>query len=463
MASNDLQDGAPAQATAGVKPALHELDALSPSDRAALLTRIEDDLGPFMAQIAPVIADVKTEGDAALARYAQQFDKVDLSPDAIQASDAEFSEARAELDPKMIETLEYAADNIRRFHEIQKPRAMEMMEIRPGVLVGERWSPIDSAALYAPRGKGAFPSVTLMSCIPAVVAGVPDPILLSPPRPDGRIDAATLVAAEISGVKRVYKAGGALAVAAVAYGTQTVPRCLKIEGPGSPWFVAAKRLLATEIGASLPAGPSESIILADESCNPRLVALDLLIESEHGPDSSVFVVTWSRAVAEAVIGAAPEFWAQMRPELAGYSKTVLTGDSGGVVLAPDKEAAYAFVNDYAPEHLQIHSAAPFDHLSAIRNAGEILLGEHAAGSIANYLMGPNCVLPTAGAAKLHSPLGVRNFMKSCSVGHMTRAGYEEMAPHTHRFASYEGFDGHANAVSELRTREWGNDGPPLPK
>ncbi len=456
MTTEDLGSSSapPAKEAAGARPAVHELDKLTAADRAALLTRAEDDLGPFMAQVAPVIEAVRSEGDAALARYAEIFDDVELDSGAIRASEAEFAEARAALDPELVETLRYAADNIRRFHEAQKPRAMEMMEIRPGVLVGERWTPIDSAALYAPRGKGAFPSVTLMTCIPAIVAGVPDPILLSPPGADGRIDAATLVAAEIAGVGRVYKAGGALAVAAAAFGTETVPRCAKIEGPGSPWFVAAKRLLAAEIASRLPAGPSESVVLADESCNPRLAALDMLIESEHGPDSSVFLVTWSREIAEAVIEATPEFWARMRPELAGYSRTVLTGDSGGVALAPDRETAYAFINDYAPEHLQIHSQTPFEHLSEIRNAGEILLGEHAVGSIANYLMGPNCVLPTAGAATIHSPLGVRDFMKSSSIGHLTRRGYDETAPHTHRFATYEGFDAHANAVSELRAREW---------
>ncbi|MCI4665460.1 MAG: histidinol dehydrogenase [Neomegalonema sp.] len=440
----------------GAQVAFHDLAKLDAAGRAALLSRVEDSLEPFMAKVAPVIEAVRIEGDAALARFAQEFDGAPLTADAIAATEDDFAAARASLDPELIHTLEYAAANIRRFQEAQKPREMELMEVRPGVLVGERWSPIDSAALYAPRGKGAFPSVTLMTCIPAIVAGVPDPILLSPPGPDGGIDAATLVAAEISGVKRVYKAGGALAVAAAAYGTATVPKCLKIEGPGSPWFVAAKRLLAGVIGSRLPAGPSESIVLADESANPQLVALDMIIESEHGPDSSVFTVTWSREIAEAVIAAAPTYWAEMSATLAGYSQTVLGGTNGGVVLAPDQDAAYAFINDYAPEHCQIHSQGPFDHLPHLRNASEILLGEHAAGSIANYLMGPNCVLPTAAAAKIHSPLGVRDFMKSCSIGHMTQAGYDEMAPHTHRFATYEGFDAHANAVSPLRRRARGN-------
>lgn len=431
--------------------ALHDLSRLDEAAYQALLTRVEEDLSPFMDKVAPVIEAVRTEGDAAIARFIQKFDSAPVTAGSLAATPADFTEAEASLDPKMIETLHYAADNIRRFHEAQKPTEMWMKEIRPGVVVGERYTPVDSAALYSPRGKGSFPSVTLMTAIPAMVAGVPTPIILTPPGPDGRIDAATLVAAKIAGVDQVYKAGGPLAVAAAAFGTQTIPRCRKIEGPGSPWFVAAKRLLQGKIDSRLPAGPSESIILADPSANPRLAALDLLIESEHGSDSSCFLVTWSDQIADQARQHIPEFWAQMSAERQGYSHDVLAGTSGGIVLAPDAASAYQFINDYAPEHLQIHSKHPFEHLAFIRNASEILLGEQAAGSIANYLMGPNCVLPTSGAAFAHSPLGVHDFMKSCSIGHMTQGGYDEMAPHTHRFATYEGFDAHANAVSALRS------------
>lgn len=325
-----------------------------------------------------------------------------------------------------------------------------MKEIRPGVVVGERSTPIDSVACYSPRGKGSFPSVTLMSAIPAVVAGVRRPIILTPPGPDGSIDAATLVAARIAGISRVYKAGGAQAVAAAAFGTRTIPRCHKIEGPGSPWLVAAKRKLAGWIDPGLPAGPSEVIVLADECANARIAALDLIIESEHGADSSAFLVTWSRDIADAVRAAIPGYWKKMSKQRAEYSAAVLSSDSGGIVLTETRTQAYDFINDYAPEHLQILSKTPFEHLHHIRNAAEILLGEYAPGSIANYMMGPNCVLPTSGAAHTHSPLGVHNFLKSSSLGHLTETGYREMAPKTHRFATYEGFDAHANAVSSLR-------------
>lgn len=437
--------------------ALHDLGTLSAEQRSRLLSRAEDDLQHFLDGVGPIIEAVRQEGDEALARFGRDFDgAADLRSDAIAATTADIDRAFDEVDRRMIETLEYSADNIRRFHEAQMPPEMWMKEIRPGVLVGERATAIDSVACYSPRGKGSFPSVTLMTAIPAAVAGVPEPIILTPPGADGRVDPATLVAARLAGVERVFKAGGAQAVAAAAFGTQSIPRCFKIVGPGSPWLVAAKRVLAGRIDPGLPAGPSETILLADETANPRIAALDMTIESEHGPDSSAFLVTWDADLAQAIRAAVPDYWAHQNPTLAGYSSTVLSGERGGIVLARSPEQAYEFINDYAPEHCQILSRHPYEHLARIRNASEILLGEHAAGSIANYMMGPNCVLPTSGAARTHSPLGVHDFIKTCSVGHMTESGYREMAPHTQRFAEYEGFDGHANAVSSLRDEARGN-------
>ncbi len=429
---------------------IHELSKLSPVERAELLLRSENDLTYFLERIPPIVEAVRTEGDVALARFANAFDGAQIDADDIAAKPDDFDAAFSILDPKMIETLEYAADNIRRYHQAQIPGEMWMKEIRPGVLVGERFTPIDSAALYSPRGKGSFPSVTLMTAIPAVVAGVSNVAILTPPGPDGKVDPATLVAARLAGVDQVYKAGGAQAVAAAAFGTATVPKCVKIEGPGSPWFVAAKRFLQGDIYSRLPAGPSEGLILVDETTDPEMAALDLLIESEHGSDSSVFLVTWSRSFAEAVQKATPGFLAHMAQRRVEYCSEVLGGINGGLVVTSSREEAYRFINDYAPEHLQILSKMPFEHLAHIRNASEILLGEYAPGSMANYMMGPNCVLPTSLAAKVHSPLGVHDFLKSSSIGHVTSQGYAEMAPHTHRFASYEGFDAHANSVSSLR-------------
>ena len=430
--------------------ALYDYDALSDEARGALCLRAEDDLSDYIAKVIPVIGAVREEGDEAIARFIKQFDGAEVDPAGLLATEAEFEAAFAALDDEFIEVLRYSADNIRRFHEMQKPQDIWWTEIRPGVKVGERATPLQSVALYSPRGKGSFPSVTLMTAIPAVVAGVAEPIILTPPGPNGEIDPATLVAARLAGVTKVARAGGPLAVAAAAFGTQTIPKCLKIEGPGSPWFVAAKKVLSDEIASRLPAGPSEVIVLADESVSPRLAALDILIESEHGADSSGFLVTWSQELAEQARKMVPEFYELMSDERVDYASAVLAGPRGGIVLTKDAQQAYDFINRYAPEHCQILSKDPEAHLPHIVNASEVLLGEYAAGSLANYMMGPNCVLPTSAAAHIHSPLGVMDFMKMSSVGAVTAQGFAEMGPKTEIFARYEGFDAHANAVSALR-------------
>ena len=265
--------------------------------RAQLCVRAEDDLSDYIAKVSLSLRLYVEDGDDAIARFIKEFDGADVDANQLLATEAEFEAAFESLDDEFIDVLRYAADNIRRFHEMQKPQDIWWTEIRPGVKVGERVTPIESVALYSPRGKGSFPSVTLMTAIPAVVAGVPHPIILTPPGPQGEIDPATLVAAKLSGVEKVARAGGPLAVAAAAFGTNSIPKCLKIEGPGSPWFVAAKKILSDEIASRLPAGPSEVIVMADETVSPKLAALDILIESEHGADSSGFLVTWSPELA----------------------------------------------------------------------------------------------------------------------------------------------------------------------
>ena len=253
-----------------------------------------------------------------------------------------------------------------------------------------------------------------------MVAGVPRTILITPPGPDGKVDAATLIAAQLIGIKEVYKCGGAQGIAAVAFGTQTVPKCVKVVGPGSPWVVAAKRLLSDVIDPGIPAGPSESIILADDSANAAVAALDLLIEAEHGPDSSVYLVTDSRRVVDAVLEALPVYWKDMDARRVEFSRAVLTGTAGGIVLTRDLSESIAFVNDFAPEHLEVLCAEPMDVLARIRNAGEVLLGPYTPITLGNYLLGPNAVLPTARHARTASALSVYDFMKRISVGYVTR-------------------------------------------
>ena len=431
--------------------AFHVLAELDVGRREALLRRAEADLSEYVDAVTPIIEAVREEGDVALRRYANEFDGADLSGTGLLVSSEEFDRAAEDVSPELAKTLELAASNIRKFCSMQMPKESRWeTEMAPGVLVGERLLPVDSAACYCPSGKGSFPSVALMTTIPALMAGVPEIVLLTPPGPDGSVDAGTLVAARIAGVSKVAKVGGAQAVAAAAFGTESVPKCVKFEGPGNPWLAAARRVLSGTIESRLPAGPSETILLADPSADPRLCALDLLIESEHGPDSSAFLVTWSAEVARAARDAIPGFLANMGEQRRGYCESVLSGDSGGIVLARDADEAYSFVNDYAPEHLQVMSKEPEGHVAHIRNAAEILLGEWTPGSIANYMMGPNCVLPTNGAARVHSPLSVRDFSKSCTIGMLDERGYALLAPHTRRFAEYEGFEGHAKAVSDAR-------------
>ncbi|GLS17422.1 histidinol dehydrogenase [Labrys miyagiensis] len=428
----------------------HDLSRLDAGQRADLLRRAETDLSVFIDKVRPIIQAVKEEGDAALVRFAREFDKATVSKDGIAVTPAEFERAFASVEKGVIESIEFGISNIRKFHEEQRPETMWMKEMRPGVYAGDRYTPIASVALYVPRGKGAFPSVTMMTSVPAVIAGVPRIAIVTPPAPDGSVDAATLVAAKLAGVETVYKCGGAQAVAAVAYGTETVRPALKIVGPGSPFVVAAKSLLSSVINTGLPAGPSEAIIFADESVDGALAALDVLIEAEHGPDSSAYIVTHSRKVAEAARNAIPGYWSQMTEQRVEFSRAVLTGKRGGIILTPSLEESYRFINDYAPEHLEILSLEPFAHLAHITEAAEILMGPHTPVTIANFVLGPNAVLPTSRWARSYGPLSVHDFVKRSSVGYVTSPAYPELAKHARRLARYEGFSSHENAVSELR-------------
>ena len=286
----------------------HDLSAASVVP-PSLFKRAVPDLTEFLNRAQPIIEAVRREGDSALQRFARLYDGVTAANMSLRAEESEFAAAASQVPTEVIGAIKHAVDNIRRFHEAQKPAEMWLKEIQPGVWAGERQVPLDSVACYVPRGKGAFPSVLNMTAIPAMVAGVPRTIVITPPGPDGRVDPATLVAAQHVGITEVYKCGGAQGVAAVAYGTESVPQCLKIVGPGSPWVLAAKQLLSHLIDPGIPAGPSESIILADETADGALAALDLLIEAEHGPDSSAFLVTNSHRVAAAALRGAADLLA----------------------------------------------------------------------------------------------------------------------------------------------------------
>jgi histidinol dehydrogenase len=429
---------------------VHVLAELSAEARLRLLKRTEADLSEYMAGAQAIIEEVRRDGDRALVRLARHLDKSPVDIGRLAARHQDFEAAERGLDPDVRGAMEYAAEAIRRFHERQLPPEMWMTEIRPGVFAGDRHRPIPSVACYVPRGKGAFPSVALMTTLPAKVAGVPRIAILTPPGPDGHVDAATLVAARMAGVEAVYKAGGAQAVAAAAYGTQTVPRFDKLVGPGSPWVTAAKWLVSGILDTGTPAGPSEIIVLADDTVDGRLAALDVLIEAEHGADSSAYIVTWSRRVAEQARTAIVDYARELGSQRGAFVAAVLGGPAGGIVLARDAKEAIAFVNDYAPEHLEILSREPYAYLGRIEHAGEILLGERTPATLANFVIGPNHVLPTGGWAKTGSALSVHDFLKRTSIAHVTEGAYADLARHAHVLACYEGFEAHANAVSQRR-------------
>lgn len=422
-----------------------QLNQLSKEQLAKIMRRAEQDISNLLPLAQEVIDKVRTEGDSAVVEYARKFDSENFTVDMLRATPQDFAQARQEVAPEVIDAIEQAHQNIQRFHEEQMPEPMWFMEVQPGIMAGEKVTPITSAALYVPRGKGAFPSVMLMLATPAKVAGVPRIVVVSPPAPTGKADAASLVAAEVCGIDEVYVVGGMQAIAALAHGTATIPKVDKIIGPGSSYVSAAKRLLYGTVDVGLPAGPSESIILTDEHVDPRLAALDLLVEAEHGPESAAILVTHSREVAQQVLAVLPEYIAELPEWRQQFVKNVLS-NYGGVLLTESLEASIQFVNDYAPEHLEVLTQEPFVTLNQIRNAGEILLGAMTPIPTANYCLGLNAILPTGGFARSFSSVSVQDFLKRTGVGYLSREGYMRLQGITATLADYEGFPAHALAI-----------------
>lgn len=427
---------------------------LSEDEREQLLQRTQVDTEELLNTVRPIVEDVKKHGDAAVVRYTKKFDGADIPVDRLKVESAAFQQASTLIEPDILAAIEKSARNIRAFHELQKPESYWIKEIAPGVFAGEQTTPIESVALYVPRGKGSFPSVMLMLGIPAVVAGVESIHVFTPPLPNGTIDPATLVAADICGIHNVYKAGGVQAIAALAYGTETIPKLLKVLGPGSGYVTAAKRLLQGVVDSGLPAGPSESLVLADEQADPYLTALDLLNEAEHGPDSSAYLVTNSPEVAQEALKILPGLLEKLPQQRKEFCETVLSGH-GGIVVTQTLDDAIHFVNDYAPEHLSVHVQDLFGVAKRIKNAGEIILGEYTPISVCNYSLGPNAILPTTGFARTYSALSVRDFVKTSSVSYLTRSGYEDLHDHVINFAEYEGFAAHALTLKERKFRPAG--------
>jgi len=428
----------------------YELSRLCSAQRGRLLRRSETAIDDLLDYVRPIVRDVRDRGDKALLEYIERFDHVSLSVDRLRVQRADIERAYELLDKDVYAAIKQAIQNVRTFHERQLPHEQWFTEIAPGITAGEKITPISSVALYVPRGKGAFPSVMYMLATPASIAKVPRIVVTTPPGPDGEIDPASLVAADLCGVHEIYRASGAQAIAALAYGTATIARVHKITGPGNPYVSAAKRLLYGTVDVGLPAGPSESIILADEHADPELVARDLLVEAEHGPDSSGLLVTDNRALAEQVLALLPDKIATLPEPRQSFCRTGFESDkgTGGIILTATMREGVDFVNEYAPEHLEVLVSETFALLPDLKNAGEILLGPYTPIPTGNFSVGTNAILPTGGFAHTYSCTTVYDFLKRTGVAYMTREGYKAVSETTRRLAEFEGFPAHARAVTE---------------
>ncbi len=422
---------------------------LSQDKKEFILKRAEIDITEHMKLATEVSDSIKKEGDTAVLAYTEKFDGIKLNKDTMKVKQEEIEQAYNNIDDKLKKTLEYAAKNIRDFHEKQMPEEMWFTNVDKGLMVGEKVTPIVDVCLYVPGGKGSFPSVLLMLGIPAVIAKVPKIVVVTPPNAEGNVDEAILAAAKIIGITEIYKVGGIQAVASVAYGTETIPKCHKIIGPGNAYATAAKRVLSSHIDAGLPAGPSESIILADEYADPEKVALDWMIEAEHGPDSAALLVTHSEKLVNKVIPIVEKQLDKIS-DLRREFVTTNFSNYGGVILTDSLQESIDFTNEYAPEHMEIMTQNPFDVLPDIKNAGEILLGEYTPITLCNFLLGPNAILPTGGFAKTYSSVSVFDFLKRSSVGYASKEGFERVREMANHFATVEGFDTHALAAKERK-------------
>jgi histidinol dehydrogenase len=423
----------------------YDLQRMTLKEREALYRRPGVDLSELIGQVLPLVEAVRTRGDSAVCEFAKRFDKADMAPSDFRVPEEEMSQVVRDLAPDLREAIQVSIDNIRKFHERQiEPPSWEIT-VSPGIVAGEKVLPIPSVGLYVPRGKGSFPSMMMMAGVPAKVAGVERIVVVTPPDPQGKADKATLAAAHLIGIDEVYAVGGVQAVAALAYGTETIPRVDKIVGPGSGYVLAAKQILSSMVDTGLAAGPSEAIVLADDSADPVIAVTDLLIEAEHGPDSSAYLVTTSKTLAEKALQLIAEQVSRLPEERKSYCEKVFQA-SGGVVLAPSMDDACDFINGFAPEHLQILTSEPEKLLDKIQYAGEVLLGTFTPGTLANYSLGPNAILPTSGFARTASALSVRDFTRRMSFSRVEEEGFKSLAPKTLVLAEYEGFAAHAAAL-----------------
>ena len=421
------------------KPAFDEVE-LSPKIREANKATFGKDMSAAEL-VAQIVHDVRFEGDKAVLRYTKLIDKVDCEIKDLLVTEEEFAAAEKQADQQVVESLKKAAENVRRYHEEQKPNSW-MTYREHGSLLGQSLIPLDRVGIYVPGGTAAYPSSVIMNAMPAVVAGVGEIVMMVPPK-NGAINPYVLIAARLAGVKKIYKIGGAQAIAALAFGTETIPRVDKITGPGNIFVTLAKKEVYGHVDIDMLAGPSEILIVADESADPVYTAADMLSQAEHDPLASSIVITDSEKLARQVaIEAENQLQKLPRQEIARVS----IERNGLIVIADNMQQALRFANTSAPEHLELLTREPFQLLPYVRHAGAVFLGAYSPEPLGDYFAGPNHVLPTGGTARYYSVLNVETFMKRTSLISYTQPALEAVSEDIIRLAETEGLQAHANAI-----------------
>ncbi len=417
-------------------------DASMKNILADMLRRDPNNYDSYTKTVEAIVENVKNRRDEAVFEYTREFDHADLDASNIRVTQEEIEEAMAQVDEGLLAVMKKSMDNIRRYHEKQKRNSW--FDAQPdGTILGQKVTALESVGVYVPGGKAAYPSSVLMNIIPAEVAGVKRIVMVTPPGKDGKVNPVTLTAAHLAGATEVYKVGGAQAVAALAFGTQSIPRVNKIVGPGNIFVALAKKAVYGHVSIDSIAGPSEILVIADDSANPRFVAADLLSQAEHDELASAILVTTSMELAKKV-----------SDEVDGFLKVLSRSDIiaksldnyGYILVADTMEKAVETANNIAPEHLEIVTANPFEVMTKIQNAGAIFIGEYSSEPLGYYLAGPNHILPTNGTAKFFSPLGVDDFIKKSSIIYYSREALEKAHKDIELFAESEHLTAHANSI-----------------
>lgn len=408
-----------------------------------LLKRSPNNYGKFESKVAQILDKVKNEGDAALFAYTKEFDKADVTKETIRVTDAEIEEAYAQIDPALLGVIRKALVNIRKYHEKQIQNSWFTSETN-GTMLGQKVTPLNRVGVYVPGGKAVYPSSVLMNIVPAKVAGVPHIVMTTPPGKDGKVCASTLVAAKEAGADEIYKVGGAQAIGALAFGTESIPKVDKIVGPGNIFVALAKKAVYGYVSIDSIAGPSEILVLADETANPHFVAADLLSQAEHDELACAILITTSE-----------EFAAKVDEEVKGFVEVLSRKEIiqksldnfGYILIAEDMDEAIEAANEIAPEHMEIVTANPFEDMMKVKNAGAIFIGEYSSEPLGDYFAGPNHVLPTNGTAKFFSALSVDDFIKKSSIVYYSKAALRDIHKDIIQFATSEQLTAHANSIA----------------